>query len=188
MLLFPRRAMSAAAGIALGMLTAAAVANAAAAAPSPSKTIPVSSAGELVRALASAEPGDTIRLAPGTYDGNFVATAKGTANAPITLTGTADSVLSNDSGYGLHLDGAAYWRLTGSSVRRAPKGIVLDGSQHVVIDGVEVSEVNEEGVHADLQFGQRAPELQDPRHRPEEAAVRRGRVLRLGKEQLGQVR
>ena len=107
MLPFPFRAISAAAGIALGILTAATVANAAPAAPSPWKTIPVSSAGELAKALTSAKPGDTIRLAPGTYHGSFVATAKGTANAPITLTGTADSVLSNDSGYGLHLDGAA---------------------------------------------------------------------------------
>jgi nitrous oxidase accessory protein NosD len=109
--------------------------------------IPVNSAEKLKAALAAAKPGDTIELASGSYEGAFKATAAGTADAPITLIGSPDSVLSNGSGYGLHLDGAAHWKLSGFSVSNAKKGIVLDSSNHVVIDNVEVAEIGEEGVH-----------------------------------------
>lgn len=137
-----RRAVLVSIGVALGLV--AGVSTVANAGPD---TIPVSSAGELAAALADAEPGDTIQLASGNYEGDFVATAKGTAAAPITLNGTVQSVLSSSDGYGLHLDGAAHWKLTGFSVRQAKKGIVLDRSDHVVIDSVEVSQIGEEGVH-----------------------------------------
>lgn len=130
--------------IGVALCLAAGVAAAANASPN---TIPVSSADALSAALAAANPGDTIQLASGDYDGVFVATAKGTAQAPVTLSGTAQSVLSNGNGYGLQLDGAAHWKLTGFSVRHAKKGIVLDRSDHVDIDNVEVSEIGEEGVH-----------------------------------------
>ncbi|MBB5159006.1 right-handed parallel beta-helix repeat-containing protein [Saccharopolyspora phatthalungensis] len=129
-------------GVALGL--AAGATKAASADPG---MIPVGSAAELRAALGAAKPGDTIRLAPGNYDGSFVATAKGTAEAPITLMGPLAAVLSNGSGYGLHLDGAEHWKLTGFSVSNAKKGIVLDRSQHVVIDNVEVSQIAEEAVH-----------------------------------------
>ncbi|MCP2166785.1 right-handed parallel beta-helix repeat-containing protein [Goodfellowiella coeruleoviolacea] len=131
-------------GIALAVVAGAT--GVAAAAPGTAAVISVSTADELVEALADAEPGDTIKLASGEYEGKFVATAKGTAKAPITLTGSADAVLTNTS-YGLHLDGAAHWKLTGFTVRQAKKGIVLDNSNHVVIDKVTVSEIDEEGVH-----------------------------------------
>lgn len=134
----------------LSLVTAAATANPANAARplgAAPRTVAVSSADELARALAAAKPGDTIRLAAGTYEGDFTATADGTPAEPITLTGTADAVLSNHGGYGLHLDGAAYWRLTGFSVRRAKKGLVLDGARHVDIDRLDVSQIDEEGVH-----------------------------------------
>lgn len=111
------------------------------------RTIPVSSAEELTAALAGAAPGDEIRLAAGTYRGEFVANTPGTARSPITLTGPREAVLSNDGGYGLHLDNASHWTLHGIAVAQAKKGIVLDGSSHVVIDDVEVSDVDEEAVH-----------------------------------------
>jgi hypothetical protein len=142
-----RRTVLITVGAALSLVAGVtAVANGAQAPGSGAGTIPVGSPDELARALASAKPGDTIQLAPGNYDGAFVATAKGAPEAPITLTGTPQSVLSS-SDYGLHLDGAANWKLTGFSVSRAKKGIVLDRSDHVVIDNVEVSQVDEEAVH-----------------------------------------
>ncbi|MER6987495.1 right-handed parallel beta-helix repeat-containing protein [Saccharopolyspora hirsuta] len=125
--------------------------------------IPVTNAEELARALAQAQPGDTVELAPGNYEGTFFTTASGTGSAPITLTGPADAVLSNTQngcdpnvpdgrdvsycGYGLHLNGADHWRLQGFTVERSAKGIVLDRSNHNVIDGVEVREIADEGVH-----------------------------------------
>ncbi|MEV4392918.1 right-handed parallel beta-helix repeat-containing protein [Nonomuraea sp. NPDC049607] len=128
------------------------------------EVVDVSTAAQLVSALAGAAPGQTIRLAPGEYHGVFVAQRPGTAAAPITLTGPANAVLVNDgpsgvapscpapgggwdSGYGLWLYAAPYWRLTGFTVKDSKKGVVLDASAHVVIDGVYVHHVEDEGVH-----------------------------------------
>ncbi|WP_163513448.1 right-handed parallel beta-helix repeat-containing protein [Fodinicola acaciae] len=110
-------------------------------------TVTVRTAAELTSALAAAAPGQTIELAAGTYDGSFTATAKGTASQPITLTGPREAVLSNHGGYGLHLDGAAYWKLTGFAVSGASKGIVLDHTNHTVLDRLAVSNVDAEAIH-----------------------------------------
>jgi hypothetical protein len=120
------------------------------------RAVEVGTAEELSEALAAAQPDDTIRLAPGDYDGTFYATAEGTADEPITLTGPRDAVLSNrEEGcdpedfwcYGLHLNRASHWDLAGFAVAEAAKGIVLDDSRHVTIDGVEIPEVGAEAVH-----------------------------------------
>jgi hypothetical protein len=50
-------------------------------------------------------------------------------------------------GYGLYLDGASYWHLTGFTVDTAAKGIVMDAAPHVTIDSVEVRDIGDEGVH-----------------------------------------
>ena len=127
------------------------------------RAVSVSSAAELTDALADAQPGDVITLAAGDYDGAFFATTSGTEEAPITLTGPEGAVLSNSKracdpnvpsgrkvkycGFGLHLNKVSRWQLTGFSVRDSAKGIVLDGSSDNVIDGVEVSNIGDEGVH-----------------------------------------
>jgi parallel beta-helix repeat protein len=128
------------------------------------RAVQVSTGAQLSAALANARPGDTISLAAGRYDGAFFATASGTANAPITLTGPRSAVLSNSGGgcdphvpsspkaisycgFGLHLNRVSYWQLKGFAVTNSAKGIVLDGSSHNVIDGVEVSKTGDEGVH-----------------------------------------
>ena len=118
-------------------------------APGAPGTVAVSTAAGLKSALAAAKPGQTIALADGTYTGKFEAAASGTAGAPITLTGSSAAVLSTGSvgsGYALHLTGS-HWRVTGLSVSTAAKGIVLDGSTHTVISGVDVGTIGQEGVH-----------------------------------------
>jgi hypothetical protein len=152
-----------AAGVDLAVAVTLAIA-AAGAAPLPRCTVEVSTAEQLQVALANASPGDRIRLAAGVYHGSFVVQAAGTATAPITLTGPPDAVLVNDgpsgagpscpaptagwdSGYGLWLFGAPYWRLSGFTVADSKKGIVLDASPHVTIDGVTVRGIEEEAVH-----------------------------------------
>lgn len=117
--------------------------------------VSVGTAAELSAALAAATPGQTIELAPGHYEGNFFATREGTADQPITLTGPRTAVLSSSGGacdpgggdpkfcgYGLHLHGADHWKFPGFAVSDAAKGTVLDGSSHVLIDRVEVSNVD----------------------------------------------
>ncbi|WP_406065234.1 right-handed parallel beta-helix repeat-containing protein [Streptomyces sp. NBC_01077] len=132
--------------------------------PGGGTVVDVSTAAQLRSALADAQPGQTIRMAAGEYRGSFVTQKAGTASAPITLTGPSDAVLVNDgpsgtapscpaptsgwdSGYGLWLYGAPYWNLNGFTVKEAKKGVVLDDSHHVTIDGLSVHHVDEEAVH-----------------------------------------
>jgi Carbohydrate binding domain/Right handed beta helix region len=111
--------------------------------------VQVSTASQLSSALNKVVPGETIELAAGTYSGEFTATISGTAAAPITLTGPSTAVLSGyniDSGYGVHLE-ASYWTLSGFSVTTAQKGVVLDGADYDVINGLHVNDIGDEGIH-----------------------------------------
>ncbi|MFC0066472.1 cellulose binding domain-containing protein [Umezawaea endophytica] len=128
-------------------------------------TVDVSTAAQLQAALATASPGQTIRLAAGTYRGSFAVDGRaGTAAQRITLSGPSTAVIINDgpsgeapscpvptagwdSGYGLWLFDSPYWNLTGFTVRESKKGIVLDNSHHTTIDAVSVHHVDEEAVH-----------------------------------------
>ncbi|MFF7180472.1 right-handed parallel beta-helix repeat-containing protein [Streptomyces sp. NPDC008121] len=115
--------------------------------PATAATIDVSTAAQLKTALGNARPGDTIRLADGTYTGNFKATTPGTSTARITLTGSSRAVLTAGGGYGLHLNGASYWTVTGLTVTGGQKGIMTDAANGVIIDGVTVHGLDMEGVH-----------------------------------------
>lgn len=111
--------------------------------------VQVSTASQLSSALNKAVPGETIQLAAGTYTGEFSPAISGTAAAPITLTGPATAILSGyntSSGYAVHLK-ASYWVLSGFSVTTAQKGVVLDGADHDVLDGLHVSNIGDEGIH-----------------------------------------
>lgn len=110
--------------------------------------INVSTTSELKSALGAARPGDTIRLADGTYSGNFATTVSGTSGAPITLVGSSNAVLkAGDSGYVLYLNGASYWTIKGINISGGQKGIMMDGANHTVIDSVAVHGQQMEGVH-----------------------------------------
>ena len=143
--------------------------------PPGGRNVDVHTADELTAALASALPGDVINLADGIYNGkvnlrdsyyaSFGTTRSGTAQAPITLRGSRAAVIDGGSvpdpdkilkkgSYGLHWVGASYWQIVGISVINAQKGIVLDGnttagggSSHVVLDGIRVYNIEEEGIH-----------------------------------------
>jgi Right handed beta helix region len=110
----------------------------------------VSTAAELTAALASAQPGTKILLAPGVYDGDFVAAASGSASAPIWLCGSRNAVLQGQSitsGYTLYLDKASYWRVEGFTVAGGQKGVVTDGASYDVIDGLYVHGTGDEAIH-----------------------------------------
>lgn len=110
----------------------------------------MSSPSTLRSALARAGPGDTILLAPGSYDGNFTASGSGTPTAPITLCGPRSAVLDGGSisgGYTLHLDHASWWRVEGFTVEGGQKGVVADGSDDDLIYGLYVHAVGDEAIH-----------------------------------------
>ncbi|TDF48406.1 sheath polysaccharide-degrading enzyme [Streptomyces sp. WAC05374] len=113
----------------------------------PAAVVDVATAAQLKSALADARPGDTIRLADGTYTGNFKATTPAASSARITLTGSSRAVLTAGGGYGLHLDGASHWTVKGITVTGGQKGIMIDTATGVVIDSVTVHGLDMEGVH-----------------------------------------
>jgi hypothetical protein len=110
----------------------------------------VSTAAQLSKALAAAQPGQTIVLAAGTYQGDFAASASGTSTSPITLCGSRSAVLEGQSikkGYVFHLDHASWWRLEGFTVEGGQKGVVADGVTHDLIDGLYVHGTGDEAIH-----------------------------------------
>lgn len=56
-------------------------------------------------------------------------------------------MLRAGGGYGLHLDGASYWTVSGLTVTGGQKGIMIDSATGVVVDGVTVHGLTMEGVH-----------------------------------------
>lgn len=110
----------------------------------------VSTAATLQAALDAAQPGDVIQISPGTYVGNFVITPSGTASDPITLCGSAESILDGgdvEGGYVVHLDGAAYWHLVGFTVTNGQKGVMADGTVGSVIQDLTVHTIGDEAIH-----------------------------------------
>ena len=110
----------------------------------------VSSAGGLSSALASARPGEVITLVPGVYPGDFAVSRSGTASAPITLCGSRSAILQGDSiksGYTFYLDHASWWRVEGFTVQGGQKGIMADGADHDLLDGLYVHGTGDEGIH-----------------------------------------
>lgn len=111
----------------------------------------VSNSTELKNVLTIAKAGDSIVLKDGIYEGKFVikATNSGTKKQPITLIGTSNAVLdagSLQTGYILSLQ-ANYWRIKGISLTNGLKGLVTDGANYNVIDGITVSKIGEEAIH-----------------------------------------
>jgi hypothetical protein len=110
----------------------------------------VSTAAQLTAALASAQPGTKIALAPGVYQGDFAATVSGTSSAPISLCGSRNAVLSGlsvTSGYTFYLDHASWWQLGGFTVAGGQKGVVTDGSSDDLIYGLYVHGTGDEAIH-----------------------------------------
>ncbi len=110
----------------------------------------VSSASDLKSALASATAGQTIVLATGTYQGDFVASSSGTQQAPITLCGPRGAILEGESikhGYTLHLNRASWWRLEGFTVEGGQKGVMTDRVTHDLIYGLYVHSTGDEAIH-----------------------------------------
>lgn len=116
----------------------------------PDPTVTVRTADELTAALRDADAGAVIQLAPGRYEGKFVTTADGRSDKPIFLCGPREAVLDGGgvrAGYGLHLDGANWFRVVGLTISNAQKGIMADATSSTVIQGVRVENIGDEGIH-----------------------------------------
>lgn len=116
----------------------------------PQATVTVTNAAELQAALGAPEPGTVIRLAEGIYTGNFTATGNGTPEKPVTLCGTAGSILDGgqlEEGYVFHLNRASHWVLQGFTVRNGQKGVMVDETTQSVLRGLSVSTIGDEAIH-----------------------------------------
>jgi len=122
------------------------------------------SAEQIQAAFSAAQPGDVIRIAPGTYTGTkqnvvsniypyFHGTTNGTKAAPIRVESTdADNpaILQGNgatiNGYGLYITGD-HWHIHNIVVTKAKKGIMLDNANYCVLKGISVHDVGEEAIH-----------------------------------------
>ncbi len=125
-------------------------------------TINVFDALSLQRAMKTAQPGDTIILNPGFYEGDlstsghnnahFYSNQSGTPAQPITL----KSYDKNDQQtllgttfalyYGVYITGD-HWVIRDLVVQHAQKGIVLDHANYTLMDNIKVFDIGEEAVH-----------------------------------------
>jgi hypothetical protein len=142
-----------------------------------SRVVNVATAAQLTSAINDALPGDSIALAPGTYNGRWTITRSGTVDARITLSGPRSAILQGPdlTGTGVYLNGADYWTLSGFTVNKSlasvemknganwNKAISLDvngpgeagvvvkqNSSHTVISG---NEIHNTGMSS-AQFGE----------------------------------
>lgn len=118
--------------------------------PATASTITVENAEELQHALETAQPGDRIELgADGDFSGAFVATADGTAEAPITLIGSSYDQLTNSGGTALRFDDASHWYVYNLEVTDAATGIAFEDSDNITAEAVRVWDVAGDGVYMD---------------------------------------
>lgn len=87
----------------------------------------------------------------GLYQGNFIipASASGTREKPIKLTGTRNVVLDANTiqtGYVLHLQ-ANFWIIKGITLQNGLKGLVTDEANSNIIENILVTQIGEEAVH-----------------------------------------
>jgi len=112
--------------------------------------VEVSGAEQLHDALEAAAPGQTIRLADGTYPGSFTATATAPSDRPIVLCGSRDAILDGgdvEGDYTLHLKGATGWHLHGFTVTGGLKGVMVDAGTGHRIEGLLVTSMGDEAIH-----------------------------------------
>lgn len=110
----------------------------------------VRTAEQLEDALRRARPGSVIRVAPGVYPGHFTVRGPALPDRPAVLCGDPGAVLDGGppgSGTTLHLDHAPFWQVLGLAVRGGKKGVMVDASPGVRLEGLSVSDVGDEAVH-----------------------------------------
>jgi hypothetical protein len=118
--------------------------------------VSVATREELLAALNGAEPGDEVRVAPGSYAGGMsVDRLRGTASAPIVLAAAdpRDPPVIEGGATGLHLTSPEHVEIrdlvftaaTGNGLNIDDSGNVATPARHVVLRGVTVRDVGPRG-------------------------------------------
>jgi hypothetical protein len=116
----------------------------------PEATVTVSTAAQLMAAVAKAQPGAVVRMAPGTYTGQVNLSASGTAAKPIWICGPRSAVVNVggiSDNHGIIVSNSAHLVVTGMTVTNGLKGITVRGSDHVTISDTLVHDIGYEAVH-----------------------------------------
>lgn len=117
------------------------------------REVDVSNASELHSALSSAQAGDLIVMADGTYgDGNEfrITSRSGTSSQRITLCGTSQAIISGggfSTNDGIHAVGANYWTFTGFSITNSLRAFYSEGSSRDSLIGLTVHGTGQEAIH-----------------------------------------
>lgn len=129
--------------------------SAAAVSTCPSPTITVSTTEEANAAIAAASPGDTIRLADGTYGPLLVSKKHGTVANRISICGTRNAVISPypdtinmKSHIGVAVLESSFITLNGFTVRNARKGVELLKTNDSRVYGLRVQNTAQAGIYA----------------------------------------
>ncbi|MFD9127287.1 right-handed parallel beta-helix repeat-containing protein, partial [Kitasatospora sp. NPDC059571] len=98
-------------------------------------------------AAAVVQPGQTVEIAPGDYNGNVILTRSGTAEAPITFRGpkwdpdtmaTAALRAPGSPGHGLVVQGAQHLRIENLTVEgKQQEAVLADGASDVTFMGIQ---------------------------------------------------
>lgn len=98
----------------------------------------------LTTQLSHSHPGDVIHVS-GVHTGKFVTSVDGTAAAPITIEGDGTAVLIGSSPSDPVLEiRNSFYRINNLAIRGGQKGIYVGGA-HGILDGISVSDTQEEG-------------------------------------------
>lgn len=124
--------------------------------------IDVNSNAQLRAALQAAKPGQTIRLAPGEYQGGLYAeNLRGTAELPIVIAGNAQNPpLLKGGGNAFHISGAAYVELRDLKIEGArDNGINIDDSgvytrptRFITLKNLHISNIGQRGNHDGIKL------------------------------------
>lgn len=132
-------------------------------AQAPARTVDVSTLAELVTAVRDAQPGTTIRLAPGEYRGSLHwPNLRGSEGKPIVIAGRdpANPPVIVGGANGIQLNSPAYVELRNLAFRGATgNGLNIDDSgnpdqpaHHVVLSGLQVRDVGPTGNHDGIKL------------------------------------
>ena len=114
------------------------------------RVVNVNTTTKLSNAIAAALPGDSIVLAPATYNGLWTLRRSGTECHRVYLTGPREALLRGSSisgGSALTLADLKYWTVGGLSVTNSQVGITVRRSSRNTIKGIRVYGVGQAGIH-----------------------------------------
>jgi len=116
----------------------------------PAATVNVTTAQELMTAMAQAKPGTVVKMAPGTYNAQINMTANGTATNPIWVCGPRTAVVnvgSVQNNHGIQISNSSNLVIAGMTVTNSLKGISVIRSHNVTIADTLVDNIGYEGIH-----------------------------------------